>query len=279
MNILLSLFIFRVRLLSNQITIEDNSIVYLKFKEFLVNKELGEEKLEEIRSAGQEAPFITVIGSKELMFEEKLKNVSSKTFRLRLKPEEAYGKRDPNLIRTMKIREFIRAFNRAPKEGEIITDELGRYIATVRAVTRKNVIVDFNHPYAGKEIEIQGEIIKVLPPTASKEERARALLEKFAGKNIATKVFISLSDANRKMTIEIPPDVMTEMSSDERLGILGMRRVLAEYLLKYINLDEVIFIDHFIKPKEIIKETPVSAPVEAEKTSEDESTSSQPAKK
>ena len=85
--------------------------------------------------------------------------------------------------------------------------------------------------------------------------------------------------ADRKMTIEIPPDVMTEMSSDERLGILGMRRVLAEYLLKYVDLDEVIFIDHFIRPKEIIKETPVLAPVEAEKTSEDESTSSQPAKK
>ena len=85
-----------------------------------------------------------------------------------IKPEDAYGLRDENLVETVSLSQFDNPND--VKEGvqfQIQTNE-GVRIATVTNVEGDNVSIDLNHPLADVELNFDVEVMSVRD--ASEEE-------------------------------------------------------------------------------------------------------------
>ena len=72
-----------------------------------------------------------------------------KTFTVELPPEEAFGKKDPKLMQLVPLQTFHKQ-KINPFPG--LQLNLNGMLGTVRTVSSGRVIVDFNHPLAGKNI-------------------------------------------------------------------------------------------------------------------------------
>jgi len=72
-----------------------------------------------------------------------------KKYTLLLKPDKAFGKRNPQMIKTMPIKIFHEK-QMNPYPG--LTVQMDNYIAKVLSVSGGRVSVDFNNPLAGKDI-------------------------------------------------------------------------------------------------------------------------------
>ncbi|MGC9058243.1 MAG: FKBP-type peptidyl-prolyl cis-trans isomerase [Candidatus Nanoarchaeia archaeon] len=102
------------------------------------------------------------------------KNIEGKEvgqqFEIELKPEQAYGIRDPRLVQLVPLSKFSQN-NINPIPGlQINIDGL---LATVRSVNGGRVIVDFNHPLAGKTLKFK---INILKKIENVQDKIRALI-------------------------------------------------------------------------------------------------------
>lgn len=82
-------------------------------------------------------------------------------------PEEAFGQRDQSLLTKVHLREF-RKHGLAPRRGMRI--EVNNRWATVRRVSSGRVLLDFNHPLAGRVLHYTVEILDRVQDTAQKIE-------------------------------------------------------------------------------------------------------------
>ncbi|MFH1307901.1 MAG: peptidylprolyl isomerase [archaeon] len=79
----------------------------------------------------------------------------NKKYELDLKPEEAFGARNRELIKTMPMSVF-KEQQVAPKPGMIF--QFDTMMGRISAVSGGRVIVDFNNPLAGKEVSYSLEV-------------------------------------------------------------------------------------------------------------------------
>ncbi len=102
--------------------------------------------------------------------------------KLELQPENAFGPRNPKLVRVLPLAEFRkRDLNPAP--GMVM--ELDGNPALIRSVTSGRVMVDMNHSLAGEKISYDVKIAEKLSTTDSK---IAALLESNGLKGAGVKV-------------------------------------------------------------------------------------------
>jgi len=83
----------------------------------------------------------------------------------RLRPEQAWGLRDPANSQPVALSDFPPDIT--PEPGQIIEFLLpdgDEVLGTVNEVTDEHAEVDFNHPLAGHTIEFEVEIVSVSPP-------------------------------------------------------------------------------------------------------------------
>ncbi|MEM1820248.1 MAG: FKBP-type peptidyl-prolyl cis-trans isomerase [Thermofilaceae archaeon] len=121
-------------------------------------------------------PRLVVLGSGELPsgLEELLVDVGEGEEReIELPPEKAFGRRDPEKVRVIPAREFS-ARGIIPRAGMEV--EVRGERGTVISVGSGRVIVDFNHPLAGRELVFKVKVVKVLKGA---EEKAEALFKKY----------------------------------------------------------------------------------------------------
>ena len=126
--------------------------------------------------AGSEAPLEYIHGTGMLLpkFEASLEGKEpGDEFAFTLTPEEGYGTFDPNYLVNVPMEAF-------QIEGKTVTDLLvvGRTLpmlnsagqvvqGTVKEVTADHVLMDFNHPMAGKTLNFSGKIESVREATAA----------------------------------------------------------------------------------------------------------------
>lgn len=128
-----------------------------------------------------------------------------------VKPEQAFGSRNPKLIRIISMSKFIdQKINPVPG---IFVNIDGMH-AKVQSVSGGRIRVDFNHPLAGKELHYK---VKVLVEIKTPLERARAITEYY---NIKSSVFLKDSKL----------EINTEKPLDERV-----RRVLENTIKEWIR--------------------------------------------
>tara|TARA_Y100000310_G_scaffold338521_1_gene428365 strand:+ start:730 stop:1371 length:642 start_codon:yes stop_codon:yes gene_type:complete len=131
------------------------------------NKDTGEvfdtnikKEAEKINLNIEAKPLIVCIGQGMLVkgFDSSLENKEAgKKYKVSLSPEESFGKRHPGLVKIIPLKVFKdKNFNPAP--GMIVS--LDNSIVKIITVSGGRVIVDFNNPLAGKEIEYEFTINK-----------------------------------------------------------------------------------------------------------------------
>jgi FKBP-type peptidyl-prolyl cis-trans isomerase 2 len=103
------------------------------------------------------------------------KNVDDK-YTLEVKAEDAFGKFDPKLVKTVGLASF-RQNGINPSVGDVIM--LDNKIATVLSVNGGRVMISFNNPLAGKDLVYEIEIVKTIEDT---KERCSYIFEHYVGK-------------------------------------------------------------------------------------------------
>lgn len=144
-------------------------------------------KKEELKKSGIQGnpkPFVYPLG--EGMFLDALDNyIIGKeigNYSIELKPEEAFGKRDPKMLQMIPLKVFYEHQIR-PIPGSSFNFD-GK-IAKVLTVSGGRVMVDFNNPLAGKEVVYDIEIKKKVEDLDSKVE---ALNDFFFRKSVDFKI-------------------------------------------------------------------------------------------
>jgi FKBP-type peptidyl-prolyl cis-trans isomerase 2 len=139
-------------------------------------------------------PAFVAVGQKMVVagVEKQLEEMSIGDEReFKVSPLEAFGKRHPELVRVLPMRDFIKQ-NINPVPGVFVT--IDNRQAKIQSVSGGRVRVDFNHPLAGRELEYRMKVVRQLSEPAEMAEKYL----KFFGFNV------KCSFSEGKLTIKAP---------------------------------------------------------------------------
>lgn len=113
-------------------------------------------------------PLAVCVGQKDVVkgLDEALvgKEVGKK-FAVELKPEDAFGRRDPKFMQLVSASKF-KDQDMQPFPGMQVT--VNDTPGIVKTISGGRILVDFNHPLAGKEVRYEVEVLKVVTDDAEK---------------------------------------------------------------------------------------------------------------
>ena len=181
-------------------------------------------------------PALVILGANAVVkgLEKELKGMDlGKEKEFTLKPEDAFGNRIEDLVRVMPLSEF-RAQNINPEPGMRIN--IDNVTATVRSVGSGRVVVDANHPDAGKEIMYKVKILKVLQ---DKKDRIDALCRTYEVK--PTKV------EEQGKNIDIYFDSKVKKDADYFVNKTSMLAALFTYLKE---LEKIEVHEEYVKEQQ-----------------------------
>lgn len=169
------------------------------------------EELAKLNSKAEAKPFVFSLGHTMFLkgIEDFLIGKDTGSFDIELKPEKAFGKRNPQLIQKMPIKVFHeQKLNPVPGIPFNFDGKIGK----VLAVSGGRVMVDFNNPLAGKDVVYN---IKVLRKVEDLPEKAKALIDFLFRKDfkfeIADKKLILHVDKEIKPFVEAFKDKFKEI--------------------------------------------------------------------
>ncbi|MEK6904487.1 MAG: peptidylprolyl isomerase [Nanoarchaeota archaeon] len=118
-------------------------------------------------------PVMICIGERHLIkgLDEFLEGKDVGDYTIEISPENAFGKRDPKLMRLIPASAFNDKQIR-PFPG--LRLNLDGILGTVRSVSGGRVIIDFNHPLASKEVVYEVKVKKIL---TKPEEKIQVILD------------------------------------------------------------------------------------------------------
>jgi FKBP-type peptidyl-prolyl cis-trans isomerase 2 len=211
-------------------------------------------------------PMVSIVGAGRLIKgieEELLKAEIGKEYEVTIPPEKAYGERDPKLVKIHSYRELARQ-KIEPEVGKevIINNKRGRIVT----VTPGRVVIDFNHPLAGKTLKYKFKIVEKVKDEA---EKVRAIIEMDYGKDV-DKFNIELKDED--IIIELP-DVCKYDSNwaVAKYAIVGDIR-------DYVANKNVKFVEVYSKKEENKEEEPTEEIEEETKEGSEEESSEEESK-
>ncbi len=113
-------------------------------------------------------PALVIVGAGTTIkgLDRELRGMSAnESKKFTLKPQEAFGERNEEMVRVMPLSDF-REREIDPYPGmQINLDDM---TAVVKSVSSGRVVVDANHPYAGKDVTYEVKVVKQL--TADKDK-------------------------------------------------------------------------------------------------------------
>ena len=182
-------------------------------------------------------PEVVIIGEGRLVtgFEEALRNAEvGKEYEIEVPPSKAFGERDASKVRTYSRRLFIR--NRIiPEVGKEVT--INNMTGRIIAVNGGRVVVDFNHPLAGKTLRIKFKVIKKLEDPI---EKIKYLIKRRL-KGIKLE----------NIKVEIREGVVSvELPKSYRLanGVQLIKYLSSRDIIRWVkDVKEVVFVDRFVR--------------------------------
>ncbi len=153
------------------------------------------------------SPVVICIGENQILkgLDDNLIGKEIKIYEIKLDPENAFGKKNPKLLQLVSQSAFKKQ-NIIPYPGLQIN--LDGILGIVRTVTPGRVIVDFNHPLAGKKILYK---VKVKRKITDNKEKIDSILSFFI------------------------KDFKTEISNDEAVITANIQKNAQESLKSKIN--------------------------------------------
>ncbi len=146
--------------------LEKNNVVTLKYV-LHTNDENGEKVFVEETSAENPMTFLYGVGMMIPKFEQEIQNLNiGETTSFTIEPSEGYGERDPQAVTQLPVDMF--QGQELPPVGAVLplSDNQGNnFQALVVEVTPEAVVVDLNHPMAGRPLHFDVEILNTRPAT------------------------------------------------------------------------------------------------------------------
>lgn len=178
-------------------------------------------------------PRLIVLGETKIfepLEEALLKSDEGSEITIEIPPEKAFGLRDQNKVKVVSIKEFYRA-GRLPRVGDVV--EYNNQRARVVSVSSGRVILDFNHPLAGKAIIVNAKVVKKL---TSDEDKIREIVRQYLPKIETSK--IEAKHENNQVTVKLPPEVLFI----ENIGTVKFR-IAEELARRFSDVKKIIFIE------------------------------------
>ena len=141
----------------------DNSVVYTTDESIAKKNNIFEEE----RRYG---PQLMVIGKRKLIkgLDDAIKDMNlNQERKLELEPKDAFGERNPDLVRVMSLSDFKKR-DIDPYPGMRLDIDGG--VATVKSVNSGRVVVDANHPLAGEKLIYEIRVVSKIDGTKEKIE-------------------------------------------------------------------------------------------------------------
>lgn len=169
---------------------------------------------------GHFGPQIICVGEGHLLpgLDQKLVGLEIGTHTIRIPAESAFGKKNPALIQLIPISTFKKQ-NIQPIVG--LQLNIDGQLGTVKVASGGRVLVDFNHPLAGKNVSYTITITKTITDPIDK---LRAMLT--LSLHIHQDVPITITED--EATIELPSEIPQEASDKLSLhltSLCGLRKV------------------------------------------------------
>ena len=153
-------------------------------------------------------PVTVCIGHKELvpgLDDFLVDKETNKEYEVELKPKEAFGEENPKLYRLVGSDKFLKQ-NIRPYPG--LQLNMDNAFCMVKAVSGGRVMIDFNHPLAGKTVVYKVKINRILETT---DEKIKAYMEKLVGKDV------KFDFADKKLTINANLDTQIQDAVSKEL--------------------------------------------------------------
>lgn len=128
---------------------------------------------------------------------------------IRLPPEKGFGERDEKLVIRVPKSRLIRA-GIPPRPGEMV--RVNNTPGVIVRVTDRFAYIDFNHPLAGKELEVE---LKVVKKVDDDKEKAKILVRRDLGLEPAS---VEMEDGT--LRIKLPATIIQLRDLDARLDLL-----------------------------------------------------------
>ncbi|WP_456328975.1 FKBP-type peptidyl-prolyl cis-trans isomerase [Archaeoglobus sp.] len=165
-------------------------------------------------------------------------------------PEKAFGEYNPELKDTFSINRF----KERPEIGQRV--RIGDRIGTVERIVGRRVIVDFNHPLAGKKIVFEYEIKEKLEKP---EDKIKALFVIHTGIDVK-----DVKIEGEKAIVEVSSDVYLN-----QLFLIGRYRAVKE-IFEATDIKEIEIVERFEREQELLKLGEELKETEKEEASEEE---------
>lgn len=146
-----------------------------------------------------------------------------------IEPDKAFGERSGNLVKLVPSSSF-REQNIDPIPGEYVTinDLRGRITST----SGGRILVDFNHPLAGKKLEYEIEVVSEIKDVV---EKIKSVVHYFAG--------VENEDVDVKTELDNTEIVVKKSDLNNQV-----KKLIAETVLKWVEgIKKVKFVDIFEK--------------------------------
>lgn len=168
-------------------------------------------------------------------------NVSEKKI-IEIAAEDAIGKRNDKLVKTVPVTEF-KKHGQKPIPGMIINAD--NAVGRVLSVSGGRVKVDFNHPLAGKTLVFDIEILKKIE---DEEDKIKAIIEWFmkpkteADKKLFDDIVIKIDGS--EVELNLPPLVTLNSV---------YKRKISDDIINFLGMEKIKFLEVFEKQKPIDK--------------------------
>ncbi|MEM4598695.1 MAG: peptidylprolyl isomerase [Candidatus Diapherotrites archaeon] len=144
-----------------------------------------------------------------------------------LKPKDAFGERNPDLIKVVPMTEFKRR-KIVPFPGLAV--DVNGLQGKVQSVSGGRVRVDFNHPLAGKDLYFEAEVVEKIE---GDENKAKALVGRYFGKGKG----VDAKVVGKKLEVVL--------NIDKAKNIAMRKNDFVKAALNCISVEEIDIIERF----------------------------------
>jgi len=186
-------------------------------------------------------PLLLILGEGQLFkkIEEEIMSMQPGEKKIvELKPEDAFGQRDPAKVKIISAKELT-SRGITPKPGMKVETDEG--VAIIRSVGGGRVVIDLNHPLAGKTLIYEVDVIKKIEDL---KDKILSLVHRRIPSIDLSKFIVEIDEG--KIRINIPEDAYLLE------GLQYMKRSIVNDIQRFIkNINKVEFIEVYeIKQKE-----------------------------
>ncbi|MEM2078952.1 MAG: peptidylprolyl isomerase [Thermosphaera sp.] len=145
-------------------------------------------------------PSLVVLGRgwmNELVEQELMKMDVNEEKEIEVPPERGFGERDSSKVKTFSLKEFQRR-GYSLNVGDVV--EVGGVKGVVKSISGGRVVIDFNHPLAGKTLVYK---VKVVGKIEDFKDKVKALASRHLS-IVSNDIDVSYDEGEKKLLVGIP---------------------------------------------------------------------------